>query len=131
MSGKKTGHVVDGKIVMDELPRNCNAQAEWEHKFQECISKHGGMPGTDDVRSACKREIAVPHAVLKQVEPHIPMILLADQRQVTSDICHADANIRRQCSVAELLERLKVMCTRKRAQKKRHIAAGPVRSARG
>lgn len=55
---------------------------------------------------------------LKQIEPHIPMILLADQRQVTSDICHADANIRRQCSAAELLERLKVMCTRKRGQRK-------------
>ncbi len=62
--GIKTGHIVDGKIVVDELPRNCNAQAEWEHKFQECIAQHGGMPGTDDVRSACKREIAVPHAVI-------------------------------------------------------------------
>ena len=29
-----------------------------------------------------------------------------------------DANIRRQCSAAELLERLKVMCTRKRGQRK-------------
>jgi two-component system, OmpR family, response regulator CpxR len=56
---------------------------------------------------------------LKQMGPHVPMILLCDPQQMGSEIPVADALLtKRSCTTAELLERIKTMCTRKRGPRK-------------
>lgn len=56
---------------------------------------------------------------LKQIAPHVPMILLGDPQKAGSDIQAADLLIaKKACSSVELLERIKVMSTRKRGPRK-------------
>jgi two-component system, OmpR family, response regulator CpxR len=56
---------------------------------------------------------------LKRMGPYVPMILFADAQPGNGDIHVADAMVaRRNCSAQELLERIKVMSTRKRGPRK-------------
>ena len=56
---------------------------------------------------------------LKQIAPHIPMILLGDPQRMGGDIHSADALLaKKNCSSQELLERIKVMSARKRGPRK-------------
>jgi CheY-like chemotaxis protein len=62
---------------------------------------------------------------LKQIAPHVPMILLGDPQKMGSDLHAADAMLaKKNCSPQELLERIKVMSARKRGPRK-----GSVRTA--
>jgi len=56
---------------------------------------------------------------LKQVAPHIPMILLGDPQKMGGDIHAADALLaKKNYSPQDLLERIKVMSARKRGPRK-------------
>ena len=56
---------------------------------------------------------------LKQIAPHVPMILLGDPLRMGGEMHGADALLtKKNCSVHELLERIKVMSARKRGPKK-------------
>src|SRR5208337_1539755 len=56
---------------------------------------------------------------LKQIAPHVPMILLGDPQKMGSDIHAADAMLtKKNCTPQELLERIKVMSARKRGPRK-------------
>jgi CheY-like chemotaxis protein len=56
---------------------------------------------------------------LKQIAPHIPMILLGDPQKMGGDIHAADALLaKKSCSALELLERVKLMSARKRGPRK-------------
>jgi len=58
-------------------------------------------------------------ARLKQMAPHVPMILLGDPQKMGGEIHAADALLtRRNCSPHELLERIKTMSARKRGPRK-------------
>jgi two-component system, OmpR family, response regulator CpxR len=64
---------------------------------------------------------------LKQIAPHVPMILLGDPQRMGSDLHAADAMLaKKNCSPQELLERIKVMSARKRGPRK-----GSVRTTQG
>jgi CheY-like chemotaxis protein len=59
---------------------------------------------------------------LKQIAPHIPMILLGDLQRSAGEIHGADLLLaKKQCSPQELLERIKIMSTRKRGPRKGSI----------
>lgn len=56
---------------------------------------------------------------LKQLAPHVPMILLGDPQKMGSDIHSADALLtKKNCTSQELLERIKTMSARKRGPRK-------------
>jgi CheY-like chemotaxis protein len=56
---------------------------------------------------------------LKQIAPHVPMILLGDPQRMNSEMHAADALVaKKHCSPQELLERIKVMSARKRGPRK-------------
>jgi CheY-like chemotaxis protein len=56
---------------------------------------------------------------LKQIAPHIPMILLGDPQRMGGEIHAADALLaKKNCTAQELLERIKVMSARKRGPRK-------------
>ena len=56
---------------------------------------------------------------LKQIAPHVPMILLGDPQRMNGEIHAADALVaKKHCSPQELLERIKVMSARKRGPRK-------------
>ena len=56
---------------------------------------------------------------LKQIAAHVPMILLADNQQLSSEPHRADAVLnKKNCSPQELLERIKIMSARKRGPRK-------------
>jgi CheY-like chemotaxis protein len=56
---------------------------------------------------------------LKQVGPHVPMILLGDPQRMAGEMHAADALLaKKNCSPQELLERIKVMSARKRGPRK-------------
>ena len=56
---------------------------------------------------------------LKQIAPHIPMLLLGDPQKMGSDLHAADALItKKNCTSQELLERIKTMSARKRGPRK-------------
>jgi len=56
---------------------------------------------------------------LKQIAPHIPMILLGDPQRMGGEMHAADALLaKKTCSSHELLERIKVMSARKRGPRK-------------
>jgi CheY-like chemotaxis protein len=56
---------------------------------------------------------------LKQLAPHVPMILLGDPQKMGSDLHAADAMLtKKNCTPQELLERIKVMSARKRGPRK-------------
>ena len=58
-------------------------------------------------------------ARLKQIAPHVPMILLGDPQKMGGEIHAADALLaKRNCSPQELLERIRTMSTRKRGPRK-------------
>jgi CheY-like chemotaxis protein len=64
---------------------------------------------------------------LKQIAPHIPMILLGDAQKMGGEIYTADALLtKRNCSPHELLERIKVMSVRKRGPRKGALRMAPV-----
>jgi CheY-like chemotaxis protein len=64
---------------------------------------------------------------LKQIAPHVPMILLGDPLRMGGEMHGADALLtKKNCSAHELLERIKVMSARKRGPRK-----GSVRTAHG
>ena len=64
---------------------------------------------------------------LKQVAPHVPMILLGDPQKMGSDIHAADAFMSKKNRTAlELLERIKVMSARKRGPRKGSVRVSPV-----
>ena len=59
---------------------------------------------------------------LKQIAPHIPMILLGDLQKSAGEVHAADLLLaKKQCSPQELLERIKTMSTRKRGPRKGSI----------
>jgi CheY-like chemotaxis protein len=56
---------------------------------------------------------------LKQIGPHVPMILLGDPQRMAGEMHAADALVaKKNCSPQELLERIKVMSARKRGPRK-------------
>jgi CheY-like chemotaxis protein len=56
---------------------------------------------------------------LKQITPHVPMILLGDPQKMAGEMHAADALLaKKHCSSQELLERIKVMSARKRGPRK-------------
>jgi CheY-like chemotaxis protein len=56
---------------------------------------------------------------LKQIAPHIPMILLGDPQRMGGEIHSGDALLaKKNCPAQELLERIKVMSARKRGPRK-------------
>jgi CheY-like chemotaxis protein len=56
---------------------------------------------------------------LKQIAPHVPMILLGDLQKMGSEIHAADALLaKKNCSTQELLERIRLMSARKRGPRK-------------
>ena len=56
---------------------------------------------------------------LKQIAPHVPMILLGDPQKMGSEIHAADALLaKKNCSTQELLERIRLMSARKRGPRK-------------
>jgi two-component system, OmpR family, response regulator CpxR len=64
---------------------------------------------------------------LKQIAPHIPMILWGDAQKMGGDIFTADALLaKKNCSAHELLERIKVMSVRKRGPRKGALRMAPV-----
>ncbi|MGB6687913.1 MAG: response regulator [Terracidiphilus sp.] len=64
---------------------------------------------------------------LKKMAPHVPMILLGDPQRMSGEIHAADALLaKKSCSPLELLERIKVMCTRKRGPRKGTQRLAPV-----
>jgi CheY-like chemotaxis protein len=63
---------------------------------------------------------------LKQIAPHIPMILLGDPQKMSGEMHAADALLaKRSCSPQELLERIKVMSARKRGPRKGTMRVAP------
>jgi two-component system, OmpR family, response regulator CpxR len=63
---------------------------------------------------------------LKQMAPHVPMILLGDPMKMTSDVQAADALLaKKNCTPVELLEKIKIMSTRKRGPRKGSIRLAP------
>jgi len=56
---------------------------------------------------------------LKQIAPHVPMILLGDPQKMNGEIHAADALLaKKNCSAQELLERIRLMSARKRGPRK-------------
>jgi two-component system response regulator CpxR len=56
---------------------------------------------------------------LKQIAPHVPMILLGDLQKMGGEIHAADALLaKKNCSTQELLERIRLMSARKRGPRK-------------
>jgi len=56
---------------------------------------------------------------LKQIAPHVPMILLGDPQKMNHELNRADALLaKKNCSPQELLERIKIMSARKRGPRK-------------
>lgn len=56
---------------------------------------------------------------LKQTAAHVPMILMAESQQMSSEPHRADAVLnKKNCSPQELLERIKIMSARKRGPRK-------------
>ena len=56
---------------------------------------------------------------LKQIAPHVPMILLGDPQKMGGEIHAADALLaKKNCSTQELLERIRLMSARKRGPRK-------------
>jgi CheY-like chemotaxis protein len=63
---------------------------------------------------------------LKQIAPHIPMILLGDPQKMGGEMHAADALlVKRNCLPQELLERIKVMSARKRGPRKGTLRMAP------
>ena len=63
---------------------------------------------------------------LKKMAPHVPMILLGDPQRMGGELHAADALLaKKSCSPQELLERIKVMCTRKRGPRKGTLRLAP------
>lgn len=63
---------------------------------------------------------------LKQMAPHVPMILLGDPHRMMGEMHAADALLaKKNCSPLELLEKIKVMSTRKRGPRKGSIRLAP------
>jgi CheY-like chemotaxis protein len=66
---------------------------------------------------------------LKQLAPHIPMILLGDPQKMGSDLHAADVLLaKKNCSAQELLERIKVMSARKRGPRKGSVRVSTMAS---
>jgi CheY-like chemotaxis protein len=64
---------------------------------------------------------------LKQIAPHIPMILMGDPQKMAGEMHAADALLaKKNCSAQELLERIKVMSARKRGPRKGSVRMTPV-----
>jgi CheY-like chemotaxis protein len=64
---------------------------------------------------------------LKQIAPQVPMILLGDPARMGGDLHAADVLLaKKSCSTQELLERIKVMSTRKRGPRKGSQRVAPV-----
>jgi CheY-like chemotaxis protein len=64
---------------------------------------------------------------LKQIAPHIPMILMGDPQRMGGEMHAADALLaKKNCSAQELLERIKVMSARKRGPRKGSVRLAPV-----
>ena len=56
---------------------------------------------------------------LKQMAPHVPMILLGDPQKMGGELHLADALVaKKSCSATDLLGRIKIMSTRKRGPRK-------------
>src|SRR5271157_163875 len=67
---------------------------------------------------------------LKQIAPHIPMILLGDPQKMGGEIHAADALLaKKSCPAQELLERIKVMSARKRGPRKGALRMAPAELA--
>jgi two-component system response regulator CpxR len=63
---------------------------------------------------------------LKQMAPHVPMILLGDPHRMMGEMHAADALLaKKNCSPLELLEKIKVMSTRKRGPRKGSVRLAP------
>jgi two-component system, OmpR family, response regulator CpxR len=56
---------------------------------------------------------------LKQIAPHVPMILLGDPQKMGSDVHPADLMLlKKNCTAVDLLEKIKQMSARKRGPRK-------------
>ena len=63
---------------------------------------------------------------LKQIGPHVPMILLGDPQRMAGEMHAADALLaKKNCTPQELLERIKVMSARKRGPRKGTVRMAP------
>jgi CheY-like chemotaxis protein len=63
---------------------------------------------------------------LKQIAPHVPMILLGDPQRMSGEMYAADALLaKKNCTPQELLERIKVMSARKRGPRKGTVRMAP------
>jgi CheY-like chemotaxis protein len=64
---------------------------------------------------------------LKQIAPHVPMILLGDPQKMGGEMHAADALLaKKNCSTLELLERIRLMSARKRGPRKGTQRLAPV-----
>ena len=62
---------------------------------------------------------------LKQIASHVPMILLGDPQKMGGEMHAADALLaKKNCTAQELLERITVMCARKRGPRKGSVRVG-------
>jgi two-component system response regulator CpxR len=67
---------------------------------------------------------------LKQIAPHVPMILLGDPQKMGDHLHSADALLaKKNCTPQELLERIKVMSARKRGPRKGTTRMAPAELA--
>jgi CheY-like chemotaxis protein len=63
---------------------------------------------------------------LKQIAPHVPMILRGDPQKMEVEHHRADAMLaKKSCSPQELLERIKIMSARKRGPRKGSVRVNP------
>jgi two-component system, OmpR family, response regulator CpxR len=63
---------------------------------------------------------------LKQMAPHVPMILLGDPQKMNGEVHSADLLLtKKSCSPIDLLERVKTMSTRKRGPRKGSVRLAP------
>jgi CheY-like chemotaxis protein len=63
---------------------------------------------------------------LKQMAPHVPMILLGDPQKMNGEVHLADLLLtKKSCSPIDLLERIKTLSTRKRGPRKGSVRMAP------
>ncbi len=89
---------------------------------QEAIALFSSAPQIDLVMANTRMPQMTGNQLverLKRIASYVPMILVDDAQPVNGEIHAADARIaRRNCSAQELLERIKIMSTRKRGPRK-------------
>jgi two-component system, OmpR family, response regulator CpxR len=97
---------------------------------QEAIAAFTSVPQVDLVLADSRMpQVSVRQLVerLKRMAGHLPVILLGEVQGAGAEIYAADAlMVRKNCSIQELLERIKVMSARKRGPRKGTQRTAPV-----